>query len=95
VYEGTWPALVSAETFYAVRTILIAPGSKTSPLGRVKRLLSYLAICPCGGLAHSVPRHDRRIGNYGCVYDGCASVGALEAEAASPPKQAPDHGAAS
>jgi DNA invertase Pin-like site-specific DNA recombinase len=79
-YEGTWPALVSAGTFYAVRTILTAPGRKTSPPGRVKRLLSYLATCPCGELVHFVPRHGRRIDTYGCVYDGCVSIGAPEAE---------------
>jgi site-specific DNA recombinase len=80
VYEGTWPALVSADTFYAVRTILTADDRKKSPPGRVKRLLSYLATCPCGERAHFVPIKDGRANSYGCVYDGCVSIGAAETD---------------
>src|SRR5258708_29396239 len=48
--EATWPALVDAETFHAVRNVLQDPARKTSRPGRAKHLLSMIAVCDvCDG----------------------------------------------
>lgn len=47
---STWPALVDAETFHAVRAMLQDPQRRTSRPGRGKHLLSLIAVCDvCGG----------------------------------------------
>ena len=58
---ATWPALVDAGTFHAVRAMLLSPERRTSRPGRAKHLLTLIAVCDvCGGpLAASYRRGGR------------------------------------
>ena len=48
--KASWPALVDAETFHAVRALLQDPQRRTSRPGRGRHLLSLIAVCDvCGG----------------------------------------------
>jgi DNA invertase Pin-like site-specific DNA recombinase len=48
--KGVWPAIVSEDTFYAVRGILSDPSRRTTPTTARRYLLSNLARCGlCGG----------------------------------------------
>ena len=78
--KGTWPALVDAETFWAVRALLQDPTRRTSRPGRGKHLLSMIEVCdPCGGpLSVSFRRGDRE---YQCRNKGCVCILADEMDA--------------
>jgi DNA invertase Pin-like site-specific DNA recombinase len=82
VHEGTWDGLVSAEVFHAAGEIVRDPKRKTSPPGRLKHLLSYLATGSCGGLVHYMgPQPGRNNhGRYHCFADGCVVIGQAEAD---------------
>jgi DNA invertase Pin-like site-specific DNA recombinase len=59
--EATWEPLVDKETFYAVRTMLLDPGRRTSRPGRGKHLLSLIAVCDvCGGWLTAAYRKGER-----------------------------------
>lgn len=80
IYNGKWDGLVSEETFYAVRDLLRDPKRKTSQPGRMKWLLTYLGVTPCGAMLHYMGPNRGRPAKYHCVRDGCVSVGHAEAD---------------
>jgi DNA invertase Pin-like site-specific DNA recombinase len=84
VYDGCWPPLVSAEVFEAARVVLTAPRRKFDHPGRLLRLLSYLAVAPCGAQVHYMPAGNsqhKRHARYHCHgRDGCVAVGAAEVD---------------
>jgi site-specific DNA recombinase len=71
----TWPALVSAETYYAVQNLLTDPARRTTKPARAAHLLSYLARCgKCGRhLQFASPGGTRKQPTYACI-DRCAAV---------------------
>ncbi len=73
--EATWPALVNAEIFYAVRTLLQDPSRRTSRPGRGKHLLSLIAVCDvCGGPMSVTYRRGSR--EYMCRERSCVYIDA-------------------
>jgi site-specific DNA recombinase len=69
ITEGIWPALVDAEVFHAVQTILTDPKRVTTRPGRAVHLLSYLGTCsPCGASLTAVR------GRYRCLERGCVTI---------------------
>ncbi len=76
VYPGTWPALagLTEETFYGAQAVLSDPARKTTRPGRLKWLLSYLAVAPCGALMQYRAGRDGRVNRYACTDDGCTTI---------------------
>jgi site-specific DNA recombinase len=73
--KAKWPALVDAETFYAVRALLQDPSRRTSRPGRGKHLLSLIAVCgPCGGWLTASYRSGSR--EYQCRDKSCVRIDA-------------------
>jgi site-specific DNA recombinase len=69
ISEGIWPAIVDAETFYAVQRVLTDPKRVTTRPGRAVHLLSYLGTCgPCGASLTAVR------GRYRCLDNGCVTI---------------------
>jgi site-specific DNA recombinase len=77
---ATWPPLVDAETFHAVRVMLQSPERRTSRPGRAKHLLSLIGVCDvCGGpLAASYRRGSRE---YECQRASHVRIGADDLDA--------------
>lgn len=71
--EGSWPALVDEETFWAGMTLLTAPSRKVTRPGRARWLASLAAEC---GKCHSpiVARNWRGTMRYVCRDHGCVYV---------------------
>lgn len=67
-----WPPLVGAETFWAVRNMLMSPERRTSRPGRGIHLLSMIARCECGGPVTVLFRRGDRF--YRCRDRSCASI---------------------
>jgi hypothetical protein len=68
VYEGDWPALVDAETFFAAQRILADPArTVTRRPGRQKHLLSYLIRCDVCGEPLSAAQRHRAVPSYFCA----------------------------
>ena len=75
MYEATWPALVSDDVFYAVRTRLMDPARTTTRPGSALHLLSMIARCHhCDGPLSARYRNGSR--KYQCRDTGCVGVGA-------------------
>ena len=75
--KGTWQALVSEETYYAVRRTLTRPERQVSRPGRAIHLLSHIGRCdPCGAPLSVTNRFGRRL--YQCHIKGCVKVDADE-----------------
>jgi DNA invertase Pin-like site-specific DNA recombinase len=73
--KATWPALVDAEVYHAVRALLLDPARETWRPGRGVHLLSMIARCDvCGSvLVASYRRGARR---YECRKKACVRIGA-------------------
>jgi site-specific DNA recombinase len=70
--NATWPPLVDAETFWAVRRLLLSPERRTSRPGRGIHLLSMIAECECGGAMSVLYRRGERM--YRCRDKSCATI---------------------
>lgn len=69
ITDGTWPAIVGPEQFFAVQQILTDPKRVTTRPGRAVHLLSYLGTCgPCGAPLTAVR------GRYRCLTSGCVTI---------------------
>lgn len=77
-YDAVWKALVVKTTFYAANKVLDMPDRKKTRPGRLKWMLTYLAVGGCGGRLHAQPVVDGRRARYHCVTDGCVSIGVTE-----------------
>jgi DNA invertase Pin-like site-specific DNA recombinase len=76
-YDAQWPALVSDDVFYAVRSLLTDPARTTRRPGGARHLLTMLARCDvCGGPLSARFRRSKRY--YQCRDAGCVSVPADE-----------------
>ena len=77
VGDGQWPALMSEETYWAVRNMLENPERTTWKPARARYLLSYMVKCGvCGGPlgASNVNRHGWTGQVYSCILRRCAAV---------------------
>lgn len=67
-YEGTWEPLVDKALFWAADRVLADPTRRTTKPGRLRHLLSYLAVCDtCDGPLFAVR------GRYRCQA-GCVTI---------------------
>jgi site-specific DNA recombinase len=80
VHKGNWKALVEVDVFFAAGQVLKNPARKKSKPGRLKWLLSYLAVGPCGATLHYMPPRQGRAARYQCVENGCATIAAGPAD---------------
>lgn len=84
IHQGTWPPISEDETFEKTfldtGRILADPARKKTKPGRLKWLLSYLAVGPCGESLHYMPARQGRPDRYHCVVDGCATIAAGPAD---------------
>jgi DNA-directed RNA polymerase specialized sigma24 family protein len=77
VGQGSWPALVGEETYWACRRLLEDPARTTTRPARARYLLSYIARCgECGGplSSQSVHRHGWQGLTYRCLKRQCCAV---------------------
>lgn len=81
--EATWPTLVSRDTYFAVRALLLNPARRTSRPGRAKHLLSLIAACGvCGGpLTVFYRRHEDHRRLYECRDGSHVRIGADDLDA--------------
>jgi DNA invertase Pin-like site-specific DNA recombinase len=72
---GTWPAIVTEQTWREVRARLLDPKRKGRPVGGRKRLLTGIALCGvCGQPLGSSITHRSGTLTYVCKTPGCMKV---------------------
>lgn len=82
-YTGKWApgspdsfaGIVDEAKFYAAQRVLTEPSRVTTRPGRVRHLLSYLGVAPCGAGLTAVR------GKYRCSEDGCVTIAQGETDA--------------
>lgn len=74
-YDGTWPPIVEPAVFYAAVRLLSDPERRTGRPGRLKHLLSYLAVCDECESAMCAVR-----GAYRCLERSCVHIRQAETD---------------